>query len=115
METSNSPEDDRKLIELVNRPSVQVYYDLDNVERYAHINQAVPGIALLGKRIRQVHLKNESKLLEQEGRVKWADAVKGLAKIGYKGWFVFETSHSGPQQVVEATEKNIAFVKANLG
>jgi sugar phosphate isomerase/epimerase len=115
METSNSPEDDRKLIELVNRPSVQVYYDLDNVERYDHTNQAVPGIALLGKRIRQVHLKNESRLLEQPGRVKWADAVRGLAKIGYKDWFVFETSHSGPQQVVEATEKNIALVKANFG
>ena len=38
METSNSPAEDRKLIDLVDRPNVQVYYDLDNVERYAHTN-----------------------------------------------------------------------------
>ena len=94
METSNSPAEDRKLIELVDRPSVQVYYDLDNVERYAHTGQAVPGIGLLKSRIRQVHLKNEDRLLEQPGRVNWAAAVKGLAAIGYAGWFVFETSHS---------------------
>jgi len=110
METSLAPADDSKLIDLVDRPEVRVYYDLDNVERYGHTNQAVPGIAKLGNRIRQVHLKNEDRLLEQPGRVNWADAIKGLAAIGYPGWFVFETSHSGPQQCVEATEKNIAFV-----
>jgi sugar phosphate isomerase/epimerase len=110
METSNSPADDLKLIDLVDRASIKVYYDLDNVERYAHTGEAVPGIALLKSRIRQVHLKNENRLLEQPGRVNWADAAKGLADIGYTGWFVFETSHSSPQQCVEATEKNIAFV-----
>jgi len=110
METSNSPADDRQLIDLVDRPNVRVYYDLDNVERYAHTGQAVPGIAALKSRIRQVHLKNEDRLLEQPGRVNWADAAKALAAIGYAGWFVFETSHSSPQQCIEATEKNIAFV-----
>jgi sugar phosphate isomerase/epimerase len=114
METSNSPAEDRKLIDLVNRPSIRVYYDLDNVERYAHTNEAVPGIALLGNRIRQVHLKNEDRLLEQQGRVNWAAAVKGLAAVHYAGWLFFETSHSGPQQCVEATEKNIAFVTRNF-
>ena len=110
METSLPPADDRKLIDLVNSPNVRVYYDLDNVERFAHTGQATPGIALLGSRIRQVHLKNEDRLLEEPGRVNWADAVKGLAAIGYEGWFVFETSHSSPQQCIAATEKNIAFV-----
>ena len=114
METSNSPADDRKLIDLVDRPSVQVYYDLDNVERYAHTHEAVPGISLLKGRIRQVHMKNEDRLLEQPGRVDWAAAAKALAAIGYPGWLVFETSHSSPQQVVEATEKNIAFVTRNF-
>ena len=110
METSNAPADDRKLIDLVDRPSVKVYYDLDNVERYAHTGEAVPGIAILKDRIRQVHLKNEDRLLEEAGRVNWANAVKGLAAVGYTGWLVFETSHSGPQQCIEATRKNIAFV-----
>ena len=110
METSNAPADDSKLIDLVDRPSVRVYYDLDNVERYAHTGEAVPGIAILKSRIRQVHLKNEDRLLEEPGRVNWADAVKGLAAIGYTGWLVFETSHSDPQQCIDATQKNIAFV-----
>ena len=113
METSNAPGDDRKLIDLVDRPSVKVYYDLDNVERYAHTGEAVPGIAILKDRIRQVHLKNEDRLLEEAGRVNWANAVKGLAAMGYSGWLVFETSHSGPQQCIEATQKNIAFVTSH--
>ncbi|MGA2194722.1 MAG: TIM barrel protein [Bryobacteraceae bacterium] len=113
METSNAPAGDRKLIDLVDRPSVKVYYDLDNVERYAHTGEAVPGIAILKSRIRQVHLKNEDRLLEQPGRVNWADAVKGLAAIGYAGWLVFETTHSDPQQCIEATRKNIAFVTSH--
>src|ERR1039457_649790 len=101
METSNAPADDSKLIDLVDRPSVRVYYDLDNVERYAHTGEAVPGIAILKSRIRQVHLKNEDRLLEEPGRVNWGDAVKGLAANGYAGWVGFQTSDSRPQQILE--------------
>jgi sugar phosphate isomerase/epimerase len=110
METSNSPADDRKLIDLVDRQSIQVYYDLDNVERYKHTKEAVPGIATLKSRIRQVHLKNEDRLLEQPGRVDWVEAASALAAIRYSGWLMFETSHSSPQQCIEATEKNMAFI-----
>jgi sugar phosphate isomerase/epimerase len=114
METSLTPVDDRRLIEMVNRPAVRLYYDLDNVERY-HAGAAIPGTEILGTSlIRQVHLKNEKKLLAEEGRVNWAAAVRGLAKIGYSGWFVFETGHTGPQQCIEATANNIEFVKRNL-
>jgi len=115
METSLSTADDRTLVDLVNCPNVGLYYDLDNVERY-HPGNAVPGITTLSTaRIRQVHLKNEDRLLEDVGRVNWTAAVKTLAKVGYQGWFVFETSHSGPEQCIEATRKNIEFVKRNLG
>jgi sugar phosphate isomerase/epimerase len=115
METSNSPAEDRKLIDLVNRPSIRIYYDLFNVELYKHTHEAVPGIAVLKNRIRQVHLKNEDRLLEQPGPVAWADAVKGLRKIHYPGWFMFETSHSSPRQCIEATQQNIAFVTRSWG
>jgi sugar phosphate isomerase/epimerase len=114
METSNSPAGDKKLIELVDRPSIQVYYDLFNVERYEHKNEAVPGIKLLGKHIQQVHMKNDAKLLEEPGLVDWAAAAKNLAAIKYPGWIVFESNHTGPQQVVEATEKNMAFITKNF-
>lgn len=113
METSNSPADDRKLIDLVNRPGIRVYYDLFNEDYYGHKGQAVPGITLLKDRIRQVHMKNESRLLEEPGPVDFAAAAHALAAIGYPGWVVFETSHSGPEQCVEATQKNIAFISKN--
>jgi sugar phosphate isomerase/epimerase len=115
METSLAPSDDKKLIDLVNQPSVRVYYDLDNVERYGHTGRSIPGLEELGKqRIGQIHLKNESRLLEEPGRVDWADALKVIKRIGYDGWFVFETAHSGPEQCIEATRKNIDFIKRHF-
>ena len=113
METSLTPSEDKQLMGLVDRPNIRVYYDLDNVDRY-HPGTALPGIAVLKSLIRQVHLKNEDRLLEQPGRIDWAAAAKGLAAIGYSGWFFFETSHSGPQQCVQATEQNIAFITRNF-
>lgn len=109
METSLSPASQRKLIDLVSSPAVGVYYDMDNGERYGHTGLAVPGIGVLGKRIRQVHLKNEARLLEEPGRVNWADALGALAKQGYGGWLVFESTHTGPDQCIDATQRNIAF------
>lgn len=115
LETSLSPADDRKLIDLVARPSVKVYYDADNCERFGHTGQSVPGYGVLGKsRIAQIHVKNEDKLLEDPGRVNWTDALKAIRRIGYSGWLVFESSHSGPEQCVEATQKNIAFIRRQL-
>jgi L-ribulose-5-phosphate 3-epimerase len=115
METSLSPSDDKKLIDLVARPSVKVYYDADNVERFGHKGASVPGYEVLGKsRIAQIHVKNEDQLLEDPGRVDWTAAFKAIRKIGYQGWLVFESSHSGSEQCVEATNKNIAFIRRQL-
>lgn len=112
LETSLSPVDHRKLAEMVNHPAVQVYYDLHNMEFYEHREQAVPGVAAIGRQqICQVHLKNEKKLLAEAGSVDWTAAVRALRAIQYDGWYVFETAHTGVEQCVEATEKNIEFVR----
>jgi sugar phosphate isomerase/epimerase len=112
METSLSPADDKKLIDLVARPSVKVYYDADNVERFGHKDEAVPGYEVLGKaRLAQIHVKNEEALLEEPGRVNWTAAFKAIRRVGYQGWVVFESSHSSPEQCIEATKKNIGFVR----
>lgn len=112
METSLSPADDKKLIDLVAQPSVKVYYDADNVERFGHNGASVPGYEVLGKScIAQIHVKNEDSLLEERGRVNWTAAFKAIRRIGYQGWLVFESSHSGPEQCIEATKKNIAFIR----
>lgn len=114
LETSNSPADDRKLIDLVESPSVRIYLDLFNVEHYQHTGESVPGITLLGNRVRQVHMKNEDRLLADPGPVNFAAAAKALRQIGYPGWVVFETSHTSPAQCIEATEKNITFISGNF-
>lgn len=115
METSLAPSDDRKLIDLVGHRAVKVYYDADNVERFGHTGEAVPGYEALGKsRITQIHVKNEDRLLEEAGRVNWSDALAAIRRIDYQGWLVFESSHSGPDQCVEATGKNIAFIRRLL-
>jgi L-ribulose-5-phosphate 3-epimerase len=115
METSLAPSDDKKLIDLVAHPAVKVYYDADNVERFGHKEASVPGYEVLGRsRIAQIHVKNEDRLLEEPGRVKWNEAFKAIRRIGYQGWLVFESSHSGPEQCVEATKKNIAFIRAQF-
>ncbi|MEZ5393660.1 MAG: hypothetical protein R2724_12510 [Bryobacterales bacterium] len=94
---------------------MKVYYDLDNCEYYKHTGQAVPGIELLGRdRICQVHVKNEARLIEEPGRVDWRAAFAALERIGYDGWYVFESSHSSREQMIEATERNIAFIREQL-
>jgi sugar phosphate isomerase/epimerase len=114
IENSLGVEGNKKLIDLVNEPAVRVYWDLDNVEMYGHTGESVKGLESLGaSRICQVHCKNEDRLLEQPGRVDWAAAFKKLKQIGYEGWYVFETRHSSPEQCVEATRKNIDFLKRN--
>ncbi|HTM51113.1 MAG TPA: sugar phosphate isomerase/epimerase family protein [Bryobacteraceae bacterium] len=115
LETSLGAEDCKKLIDAVNHPAVRVFWDLDNLEFYGHKGESITGLDVLGaERICQVHCKNEDRLLEQPGRVDWAAALKALKRIGYQGWYVFETRHSGPEQCVEATRKNIEFLKRQL-
>ena len=116
LETSLDIANSRKLIDLVNDPSVRLYWDLDNVERFGFHGQAVAGITTLGARyIAQVHCKNEDKLLRDPGRVDWSAAFSALKTIGYHGWLVFETRHSGVEQCIEATRRNIAFIRETLG
>lgn len=112
LETSLSPADDKKLVDLVNRPAIKVYYDADNVERFGHKEEAITGYSVLGRqRIAMIHLKNGSRLLEEPGRVNWSLALQQIRRIGYDGWLVFETSHSGPEQCIEATKENIEFIR----
>ena len=114
LETSLGAEDHKKLIDMVNHPAVRVFWDFDNLEFYGHTGEAVKGLDVLGAgRICQVHCKNEDCLLEQPGRVDWAAACRALKRIGYEGWYEFETRHASPEQCVEVTRRNIDFLKRN--
>ena len=106
--------DNKKLVDLVDHPGVKVYYDPHNMAHYGHAEEAIPGIKLLGKdRICQVHVKNGERLIEAPGLVDWQAAFRALNEIGYEGWYVFESKHTDHAQVVEATAKNIEFLRKN--
>jgi sugar phosphate isomerase/epimerase len=107
-----SPADNLKLVDLIDRPNVKVYYDIHNMAHYGYAAEAIPGIALLGKqRICQVHVKNEDHLITEPGLINWADAFAALNAIAYDGWFVFETEHTSISQMIEATQSNIEFMR----
>jgi sugar phosphate isomerase/epimerase len=112
LETSLSPADTLKLVDLIDHDSVRVYYDLYNMAYYGHVTEAIPGIALLGKRrICQVHVKNGEDPIEDPGPIDWKAALREFGKIEYDGWYVFESQHKDLDQIVESTTRNIAFLK----
>lgn len=113
LENSLSPADNKKLVDLIAEDSVKVYYDPHNMEHYGYTGLTVPGIKLLGKeRICQVHVKNEDRLIEEPGRVDWREAFAAFNEIGYEGWYIFESRHTGAEQLIASTTKNIEFLKS---
>ncbi len=111
LETSLSPFDEKKLLDLIDRSSVGSYYDATNLETY-HQGQGVSGIEVLGSRIVECHLKNEDRLIgQQPSAVDWIAALKAFKRIHYHGWYVFETRHASPERCIEDTKANIDFVK----
>ncbi len=111
LENSMSPADNKRLIDLVDHPAVGVYYDLHNMAHYGHGDQAIPGIAMLGrKRICMVHVKNGKDLLEQPGPINWATAFDAFNQIQYDGWYVYETGHTSTADCIEDTKTNNAFL-----
>lgn len=114
-ENSLSPAANAKIIDLVGHAAVRVYFDLDNGEFYEHKGEIVPGIRLLGRdRICQVHVKNEDKAIEDPGRIDWRAAFRELKAIGYDRWYVLESRHSGENQVIDSTTRNIRFMREQL-
>lgn len=113
-ETSLSPADDRRLLELVDRSNVRCYYDATNTESF-HPGEGVRGIKLLGPLIGECHLKNENRRLDQTpSKVDWAAAIRAYRDIDYNHWFCFETEHATPQAVIDDTKSNIAFVRSQF-
>lgn len=114
VETSLLPEQDRKLIELVNHPAMGVYFDATNAEAY-HPGSSLPGILTLRNHIGEVHLKNGDRLLSQQpSKVNWGDAIREFREIHYNNWYCFETEHASPERCIADTVANMAFVRQEL-
>lgn len=112
LENSLSPADNKKLIDLVDRSAVGVYYDLHNMDFYGHGDAAIPGIELLGnKRICMIHVKNGKDLIEAPGPIDWPAAFRAFHRIDYNGWYVYETGHDSTADCIEDTKKNNQFLQ----
>lgn len=115
LENSLSPADNKKLVDLVAHPAVQVYYDIHNMDYYGYGDQAIPGVQLLGKeRICAVHVKNGDKLIEEPGPINWPAAFQALGDIGYEGWYVYETGHENIADCIEDTRRNNDFLQRHI-
>ncbi len=115
LENSLSPADNKKLVDLVDRAAVGVYYDLHNMDFYGHGKEAIPGIKLLGKdRICMVHVKNGKMLIEEPGPIDWPAAFRSFREIGYAGWYVYETAHDSTEDCIQDTKKNNEFLRRQI-
>ncbi|MCK9413706.1 MAG: sugar phosphate isomerase/epimerase [Prolixibacteraceae bacterium] len=112
LENSLSPADNKKLLDIIDDPNVQIYYDLENMYNYGHGQEAVPGIKLLGKeRIAAVHVKNNGRPISSNWRIDWAHAFQELTDLQYEGWLTFESDHTSHIQCIKETEENIDYIK----
>jgi L-ribulose-5-phosphate 3-epimerase len=107
-----SAEDNIRLLDAIGSDYIAVYYDPHNIVR------RVPGLKdiyaepkTLGARIHQVHVKNADMLLSGPGGViEWPRMARELYGIGYRGWYVLETS-SPSKDIVADTRANIEYVR----
>jgi len=104
-----SAEDNIKIVDAIGSEYVGVYYDCHNI--VPRVKDIYVEPKMLGKRIHQIHVKNANMLLSQPGgRVDWPRMAQEFYEIGYRGWYVLETS-SPSKDTVADTRANIEYVK----
>jgi len=104
-----SAQDNIRLLDAIGSEYVAVYYDAHNIVPRVGDIYAEP--KMLGPRIHQIHVKNARLLLSTPGgRVDWPRMAQEFHDIGYRGWYVLETS-SPTNDIVADTRANIEYVK----
>jgi L-ribulose-5-phosphate 3-epimerase len=104
-----SAEDNIRILDAIGSDYVAVYYDAHNIVPRVKDIYAEP--KMLGKRINQIHVKNANMLLsEPGGRIDWPRMAKEFYDIGYRGWYVLETS-APSKDIIADTRANIEYVK----
>lgn len=107
LENTLSAEDNLRILERINSPAVQVYYDPKNsaANGYNVLNE----VGMLKGMICQVHLKNGKYHLDYRENLDFIALADAFRAINYQGWYILETSN--PNDVVSDTRANIEFVK----
>lgn len=94
-----SPDEMNRFVDQFDSPHVQIHFDTGNIMEYQFPEHWIP---LLGKRIKNIHLKEFDKanafnidafrtLLD--GTTNWPAVIDALAKIDYRGYLTFEYFH----------------------
>jgi L-ribulose-5-phosphate 3-epimerase len=107
-----SAEHNNTLLDAIGSEYIAVYYDPHNiVRRVKDLKDIYAEPKVLGTRINQVHVKNGDMLLSGAGGViEWPRMAQQLHDIGYRGWYVLETS-SPSKDIVADTRANIEYVR----
>lgn len=95
------------ILEKVNSPAVQVWYDIGNTFNKGY---DVPAeIRMLAGRICEFHIKDNPHLLGQ-GKMPFPEVAQAIRDIGYGGWLILETA--SPNKDVEGdARRNLEFVR----
>jgi len=93
----HDPQQLNEFVDSFKSDHVRVHFDTGNTMQYHFPEHWVP---LLGKRIRNVHLKESSKKVGEfsintfrpllDGTTNWPAVIEALDKVGYRGYLTFE-------------------------
>ncbi|MCS7306324.1 MAG: sugar phosphate isomerase/epimerase [Thermoguttaceae bacterium] len=96
----HSPQEMIQFVDSFQSPWVRVHFDTGNIMQY-HFPEH--WIRLLGKRIKNVHLKEASKKVNEfnlntfrpllDGTTNWPAVLEAFDQIGYRGYLTFEYFH----------------------
>jgi sugar phosphate isomerase/epimerase len=99
------------ILERVGSPAVRVYYDVCNSNDRGY--DIYSEIRRLGKRICEVHAKENGSLLGK-GKVDFAKVREALDAIDYHGWVQIEGAVPAGQPILESYRANNAFLRTIL-
>jgi sugar phosphate isomerase/epimerase len=103
-----SAQDNARVVDAIGSDYVAVYYDPRNMK--SKVGDPYGDATLLGKRIHQIHVKNGKKLMREVDTLDWPRLAQEFYDVGYKGWYVLETS-SPSGDLVKDTRDNIDYVR----
>ncbi len=93
----HSPQEMNQFVDSFQSKQVAVHFDTGNIMQYHFPEHWIP---LLGKRIRNVHLKEASKKVNEfnintfrpllDGTTDWPAVIEAFDRVGYRGYLTFE-------------------------
>src|SRR5690606_27621401 len=120
-----SPREMNEFVDSFQDPHVQIHFDTGNIMQYQFPEHWIP---LLGKRIRNIHLKEWDKRTQEfnlhtfrtllDGTTNWPAVAEELDKINYRGYLTFEYFHPFnhyPEALVYQTSDALDYILGRKG